>query len=140
MKLTRGIDETFAARWVEAWNGRAVEAVLEHFRDDVVFTSPTALAVVGSPMVRGKEALRAYWTEALARVTSLRFTLDHVVWDPVLRELAIVYTADIDGTSKRVSEHLIFDDHGQVVSGEVFHGVASAEPGMARPMRRPEPE
>jgi ketosteroid isomerase-like protein len=123
MKLTREIDETFAARWAAAWNGRALEAVLEHFRDDVVFTSPTALAVVGSPIVRGKEALRAYWTAALARITSLRFTLDRVVSDPVRRELAIIYTSDIDGQSKRVSENLTFDAHGQVVSAEVFHGI-----------------
>ena len=121
-RVIREIDETFAAQWAEAWNGRAVEAVLEHFHDDVVFRSPTALAVVGSPMVCGKEALRAYWTAALARVTSLRFTLDHVIWDPVRRELAIIYTSDIDGQSKRVSENLAFDEHGQVASGEVFHG------------------
>ena len=123
MKWTREIDETFAEQWAEAWNGRAVEAVLTHFHDDVVFTSPAAVAVVGSPIVRGKEALRAYWTAALARITSLRFTLDHVVWDPVRRELAIIYTSHIDGISKRVSENLTFNDHGQVVSGEVFHGI-----------------
>lgn len=122
-RVTREIDETFAAQWAEAWNARAVEAVLEHFHDDVVFISPTALAVVGSPIIRGKKALRAYWTAALARITSLRFTLDHVVWDPVQRELAIIYTSDIDGKSKRVSENLTFDEHGQVVSGEVFHGI-----------------
>lgn len=127
MHCTHDINETFAARWAEAWNGRAVDAMLEHFHDDVVFTSPTALAVVGSPIVRGKEALRAYWTKALARITSLRFTLDHVVWDPVRRELAIIYTSDIDGKSKRVSENLTFDDHGQVVSGEVFHGIPVSE-------------
>jgi hypothetical protein len=126
MKLTREFAETFAAQWAEAWNGRAVEAVLEHFHDDVVFTSPTALAVVGSPIVRGKPALRAYWTAALSRITSLRFTLDRVVWDPARRELAIIYTPDIDGQSKRVSENLTFDEHGQVVSAEVFHGVPVA--------------
>ena len=120
--MTREIAETFAAQWAEAWNGRAVETVLEHFHDEVVFRSPTALAVVGSPIVRGKEALRAYWAAALVRVTSLRFTLDHVVWDSVQRELAIIYTSEIDGKSKRVSENLTFNDRGQVVSGEVFHG------------------
>ena len=71
--------ETFAARWAEAWNVRDIEAVLKHFHDDVVFTSPTALAVVGSATVRGKDALRAYWTTALSRITSIRFTIDRVV-------------------------------------------------------------
>lgn len=121
--MTRDISETFAAQWAEAWNRRAVEAVLKHFHEDVVFTSPTALAVVGSPVVRGKDALRAYWTAALARVGSLRFTVDHVLWDPVRRELAIIYTSDTDGKSKRVSENLTFNEHGEVVAAEVFHGV-----------------
>jgi len=123
MTMTRENSEAFAARWAEAWNRRAVEAVLEHFHEDIVFTSPTALAVVGSPTVHGKEALRAYWTAALARIGSLRFTVDHVLWDPVRRELAIIYTSDTDGRTKRVSENLAFNEDGQVVAVEVFHGV-----------------
>ncbi|WP_296890760.1 nuclear transport factor 2 family protein [Thiobacillus sp.] len=122
MIMTRENSEAFAARWAEAWNRRAIEAVLEHFHEDIVFTSATALAVVGSPTVRGKEALRAYWAAALARIGSLRFTVDHVLWDPVRRELAIIYTSDTDGKTKRVSENLTFNEDGQVVAAEVFHG------------------
>ncbi|MDE3244220.1 MAG: nuclear transport factor 2 family protein [Nitrospirota bacterium] len=121
--MTRDEAEAFAVCWAEAWNVRAVETVLEHFHQDVVFTSPTAFAVVGSPIVRGKEALRAYWTAALARVSFLRFTVDHVLWDPVRRELAIIYTSEKDGQTKRVSENLRFNECGQVVAGEVFHGI-----------------
>jgi hypothetical protein len=61
---------------------------------------------------------------ALARLTSLQFTLDRVLWDPDRRELAIIYTSETDGKAKRVSEHLRFDAAGQVVVAEVFHGVA----------------
>lgn len=121
--MTRETCEAFAARWAEAWNRLDIEAVLEHFDEDVLFTSPKALAVVGSPVVRGKGALRAYWTAARARVNSLRFTLDRVLWDSARRELAIIYTSEIDGNAKRVSENLTFNEDGQVVSAEVFHGV-----------------
>jgi ketosteroid isomerase-like protein len=100
--------------------------VLAHFHDDVVFTSPTALAVMGTPTVRGKQALRAYWTTALSRLTSLRFTVDRVLWDAQTRELAILYTSETDGKARRVSENLVFDAAGQVVAAEVFHGVAPA--------------
>jgi hypothetical protein len=41
----------------------------------------------------------------------------------VSRELAIIYTADIDGKSRRVSENLTFDESGRVTAAEVFHGV-----------------
>jgi len=124
--MTRESAESFAASWAEAWNRRDLEAVLSHFRPDVLFTSPTALAVVGSPTVRGKEALRAYWTAALARVGSLRFTVDRVAWDPASRELAIVYLSAIDGVRRSVSENLRFDEAGLVTAAEVFHGVAGA--------------
>jgi hypothetical protein len=94
-----------------------------HFHENIVFAGPTALAVAESPTVRGKEALRAYWIASLARSNSLRFTVDHVLWDPVCRELAIIYTADTDGRIARVSENLTFNGDGLVVIAEVFHGV-----------------
>ena len=38
--------EKFADQWVRAWNAHDVEAVLAHFHDDVVFTSPVAAQVL----------------------------------------------------------------------------------------------
>ncbi len=57
----------FVAQWIDAWNARDIEAVLTHYADDVVFTSPTALRFVPETggTVHGKHALRSYWTVAL---------------------------------------------------------------------------
>jgi hypothetical protein len=65
----------FADSWVAAWNAHDVDAVLAHFADDVVFTSPVAAQVVpeSGGVLRGKAALRAYWTAALARIPHLQF-------------------------------------------------------------------
>jgi hypothetical protein len=65
----------FARRWLAAWNAHDLEALLGHFADDVVFTSPVAAQLLdGSDgVIRGKEALRAYWTEGLRRIPDLRF-------------------------------------------------------------------
>jgi hypothetical protein len=124
MVMTPDDARTFAVRWAEAWNNRDIEAVLADFDENVVFSSPTALAVAGVGTVHGKEALRAYWTAALARVSSLRFIVTRVLWDPEHRELAIIYTSEINGATKRVSENLTVDRTGRVVAAEVFHGVA----------------
>jgi hypothetical protein len=121
--LTRDAAQAFADEWAASWNRRDVEAVLAHFHDEVTFTSPTALAVVGSAVVSGKESLRDYWNTALQRIGSLRFAVDRILWDADSRELAIIYTATFDGNSRRVSENLKFDASGLVVSAEVFHGV-----------------
>ena len=61
--------QPFADQWVRAWNAHDVEAVLDHFADDVVFTSPVAARVVpgSGGVVRGKAALRDYWTTALTQ-------------------------------------------------------------------------
>jgi ketosteroid isomerase-like protein len=114
--------DEFASRWADMWNRRAVEEVLSLFSDDTVFTSPTALAVVGVAEVRGKEALRAYWNKAMWQIQTLQFTVNRVVWDATRRELAVIYTALINGKGKCVSENFIFDAAGLIRSAEVFHG------------------
>lgn len=114
--------QTFARDWADAWNRLDVEAVLAHFADDVQFTSPSALAVTGQAVVHGKAAVRAYWRAALAKVESLHFTVRRVLWDSSQRELAIIYVENINGSSRSVSENLVFDERQLVVRGEVFHG------------------
>lgn len=118
---------TFAAQWAAAWNRADVEAVLAHFHDDIVFTSPTALAVAGTATVHGKPALRAYWWAALAGIGTLHFTVDRVLWDPASRELAIIYVSRVDGRVRRMSENLRFGEDGLIIAAEVFHGVAGED-------------
>jgi len=64
----------FAGQWVKHWNAHDVDALLEHFTDDVVFTSPVAVRVIGGDgVVRGKEALRKYWSEGIRLIPDLHF-------------------------------------------------------------------
>jgi len=116
--------QKFAVEWAKAWNNRDIEKVLQHFHERISFTSPTALSVIGSATVNGKDALRTYWMEALKRIQTLHFNVDRIVWDAKSRELAIIYIAEIDGKSKRVSENLTFDKDSLIVAAEVFHGIA----------------
>jgi hypothetical protein len=69
--------DAFAEKWSAAWNQRDVEAVLTHFHDDVVFTSPFAAEIVpdSAGVVHGKPALREYWIAALALIPDLRFDI-----------------------------------------------------------------
>ena len=69
--------QKFADDWVRAWIAHDVEAALEHFHDDVVFTSPVAARVLPDTggVVRGKDALRQYWTTALASLPDLHFDI-----------------------------------------------------------------
>ncbi|HUN36618.1 MAG TPA: nuclear transport factor 2 family protein [Trebonia sp.] len=66
--------QAFAAQWVKDWNAHDIDAVLEHFTDDVVFTSPVAVRVLGGDgVIHGKEALRRYWSEGVRLIPDLHF-------------------------------------------------------------------
>jgi ketosteroid isomerase-like protein len=67
----------FGDAWVRAWNAHDVDAVLAHFHDDVVFTSPVAglLLPETAGVVRGKAGVRDYWVKALKLVPDLHFEL-----------------------------------------------------------------
>lgn len=79
--LIVALDATaFAQQWVQSWNAHDLEAILRHFHDDVVFSSPVAATLLPGTagVVRGKEALRRYWTTALQRIPDLRFDVEGV--------------------------------------------------------------
>ena len=112
----------FAKSWIDAWNRRDIEHVLATYADDLSFTSPAALETVGHATVVGKSALRDYWQRGLARISTLHFDLDRVIWDGEARELAIIYTRHVQGSAKRVIETFRFDANGIAVTTEVLHG------------------
>ncbi|MBW0015093.1 nuclear transport factor 2 family protein [Mycobacterium sp.] len=70
----------FSEQWAASWNAHDVDSVLAHFHEDVVFTSPVAAGLLPETagVVRGKAALRNYWTTALQRIPNLRFVVEAV--------------------------------------------------------------
>jgi hypothetical protein len=120
--MTRAEACRFADEWIDAWNALDVERVLSRFADDAAFTSPKALETVGSATVRGKAAMREYWTKRVGTIRSLRFTLDRALFDPSSRELGIVYEAALDGRRVRACEFLRLGEDGRAVAGEAMYG------------------
>jgi hypothetical protein len=70
----------FAAQWLDAWNAHDLNAILGHFDDEVVFTSPLAIRMVeeSDGVIRGKAELRAYWSEGLRRNPDLHFEIENL--------------------------------------------------------------
>lgn len=102
--------------WVTAWNAHDVDAVLEHFADYAVFTSPVAARLFGGDgVIRGKTAIRAYWTTALDHVPDLHFTVNELFCGQDV--IAISYT---NQTGNAACEILRFAD-GVVVEGNATY-------------------
>ena len=109
--------QRFSDAWIGAWNSHDVEAILAHYREDVTFTSPFTVEVVGAPdgVVRGRADLRDYFTRGLAAYPELHFKpiaalagVDSVVlhYHSVGgREAMEVMELDADGLVRRVSAH-----------------------------------
>jgi catechol 2,3-dioxygenase-like lactoylglutathione lyase family enzyme len=75
--LTKAIASQFADAWVAAWNARDLPRILAHYADDFVMESPLIASVAGeaSGVLRGKQAVGAYWQAALDRFPDLRLAL-----------------------------------------------------------------
>jgi SnoaL-like domain len=69
--------EHFAVDWIDAWNCHHLERVLSLYSDDFEMNSPVIIQIVGEPsgMLKGKEAIGAYWAKALGLIPDLRFEL-----------------------------------------------------------------
>lgn len=115
--------QSFAERWIAAWNARDVEAVLRDYADDVVFTSPTAARYVreSGGTLRGKDALRRYWTIALDANPELRFELVAVYAG--VDTLVLEHRTQLTGL---VSEVLTFRD-GLVSVSHATHLIEAGE-------------
>ena len=111
----------FSERWVGAWNAHDVESVLDHFDENVVFTSPVAAKLLPETagVIRGKSALRDYWTQALQHIANLRFVVEGVYEG--IDTIVINYRNQDGGL---VSEVLRFND-GLVIDGHGTYLVAS---------------
>jgi ketosteroid isomerase-like protein len=106
--------QQWARQWIDEWNRHDVEAVLAHFADDVEFSSPLVVQVMGSAdgIVRGKEQLRTYWTTALAARPDLRFELVDVHMGAGC--LAVRYRNQAGGAATEIE---VFDEQGLVTRG-----------------------
>jgi hypothetical protein len=67
--------EAFVHEWVAAWNAHDLDQILSHYSDDVVFSSPFVIRLIGAPSgeARGLEALRVYCERGLEAYPDLHF-------------------------------------------------------------------
>ncbi len=118
------IDEAFAAHfaadWIDAWNSHDMARILAHYRDDFVMSSPKIAQIAGEPsgVLRGKTAIAAYWTKALARVPDLHFELIAVFAG--VDRLVIHF---VGAGGRLAAESFVFDADGLVIESAAHYAL-----------------
>ena len=109
--LTAKAAQVFAEDWCSAWNSHDLEAILSHYADDVVLSSPTAARLLKDPrgIVNGKAALRNYFSVGLMAYPDLRFEVLDVTCG---MGSMVVYYVNQNGT--KTSEYMELDSDGKV--------------------------
>ena len=100
-----------AREWVAAWNGHDLERILSHYSEDVVLTSPVAARLLDdrAGIVRGKAALRSYFSRALELYPDLQFHLLDTLWG--LHSLVLYYR---NQKGAMVGEFMELGDDGKI--------------------------
>jgi hypothetical protein len=110
--------------WIAAWNAHDLDRIMTHYGEEIDFTSPFIVKLLGNPAgtVRGRAALRSYFAKGLAAYPELRFELIGVasgVDSVVLHYRSVndleafeVMVLDRAGTVSRVLAHYSATGHG----------------------------
>jgi hypothetical protein len=101
----------FAGEWVRAWNAHDLEQILTHYAQEVQFTSPFIVKLLGQPSgtIVGKDDLRVYFEKGLDAYPELQFELINVL---VGVDSVTLYYRSV--RSMLAAEVMVFDDSGKV--------------------------
>ncbi len=111
-----------ALRWFSAFNAHDLDVLLALYAEDAQHYSPKLK--VRQPathgLIRGQNALRAWWGDAFMRLPSLRYEVQKLTADD--EQVFMEYVRHVDGEEDlRVGEVLEIRD-GRIVASRVYHG------------------
>ena len=111
-----------AKKWLEVFNARDLEALLELYEGDCEHTSPKIR--VRHPdtggKISGKSALRAWWKDAFDRLPSLRYDFVSLTADE--KTALLEYLRHVDGEPPMPIAEVFEVRGGRIARSRVYHG------------------
>ncbi len=103
--------QQFALDWTSSWNSHDMEHILTHYSDDIEVTTPMIRVATGgtSDSLKGKEAVREYWSKGLEKFPDLHFELKEVTVG--VNSVALYYKSIMNKMSIEV---MFFNEAGKV--------------------------
>lgn len=102
--------QQFVQEWLSAWNNHNLDPILDHYRDDLIMSSPRIPALADEPSgtLVGKERVVPYWKKALALNPQLHFELIMIFFGV---DSVVIHYKNPRGLAAEV---FFFDDQGLV--------------------------
>ena len=101
--------KAFGVKHCSVWNAHDLDLIMALYSDDVELASPLAAELTGGGVVRGQEALRAYFARGLERYPDLTFTLLNTLL--CVDSVTLYFTSVSD---QPVAEVLFLDAAGKI--------------------------
>jgi len=108
-----------ATEWVAAWNSHDLDRILSHYTDDFEMRSPLiaerGFSATGA--LRGKPAIRPYWSAGLAATPPIRFELLDVYAGA---DTVVIHYRSVG--RRLVTEVLELDADRRIIRGSACYG------------------
>lgn len=113
--------KAIAIQWFEAFNKHDIEMLLDLYHNEAEHYSPKLK--IHQPetkgLIKGKAALRSWWTDAFMRLPQLHYTVIKLTADD--EQVFMEYIRQTTGEEDlRVGEVLVVMD-GKIVASRVYH-------------------
>jgi ketosteroid isomerase-like protein len=110
---------SFTEQWIDAWNSHDLDKILSHYTDDFIMESPLALKRLPETggVVKGKEAVRAYWKMGLELIPDLFFEVYEVLVG--VNGITIYYINH--ATGRKTAEVLFLNNEGKAYKGFAYY-------------------
>ena len=110
-----------ALKWFEAFNEHNLEKLLSLYDDNAEHFSPKLK--VRKPetngLIRGKDALRAWWKDAFVRLPTLRYEVKRLT--PYEDRVFMEYIRYVQGEDDLVVGEMLEIKNNLIIKSEVFH-------------------
>lgn len=114
--------EYIAMQWIEAFNARDLDRLLNLYADDAEHFSPKLK--VHKPetegLVKGKDALRGWWEGAYLRLPTLFYKVNSLTANNY--RVFMEYTRTVDGEADMAIAEVLELRDGKIVFSRVYHG------------------
>ena len=114
--------DALARTWLEVFNRHDLDALLALYAEDATHTSPKIRSLYpdSGGQLRGKVALRQWWTEALARLPALHYAEVALTTHPT--RAVLEYLRQVPGEIDLWVAESFEIRSGRIVASRVYHG------------------